>query len=319
MLAAIESLGFVTDGRLLALNSYENRVWQVGREDQPDPLIAKFYRPGRWSDEAIAEEHGFSAELAEAGISVVAPLLIDGHSLHKHAGYRFAVFSRQGGRAPELESRATLSHLGRVLGQLHNVGAAGRFAHRPTIGIASHGRQAVAVLLDEGWVPSDLVPAFGALSEHLLGALETAWERCRQPATFRLHGDCHPGNILWREVQGQGQAHFVDLDDCLTGPAIQDLWMLLSGEDHEQAEQLGWVLEGYRLFRDFDPAELNLIEPLRTLRMLHHAAWLARRWHDPAFPPAFPYFSGHGYWASLIGQLKEQLALLQHGSPIRLP
>ncbi len=299
---AVDALGLRSDGRLLALNSYENRVWQVGL-DGAEPVIAKFYRPGRWSDAAIVEEHAFAQELAEAGLSVVAPLRLDGASLFHHAGFRFALFPRRGGHAPELAHRPTLEVLGRTLGRIHAVGASARFRHRSGLTIDSHGHQPVAALLAGGWLPAHLETSFSTLAEHLLEAVDACWQRAGAIQTLRLHGDCHPGNILWRD----DQAHFVDLDDCLSGPAIQDLWMLISGDRDERAAQLDWLLSGYQLFRHFNAAELNLIEPLRTLRMLHHQAWLARRWDDPAFPRAFPWFGEARHWETVVQQLREQL------------
>ncbi len=310
---AIEALGMLGDGRLLALNSYENRVWQVGLE-AGDPVIVKFYRPGRWSDEAIAEEHRFSRELADSGLSVVAPVSINGNTLFHHDRYRFAVFPRQGGHAPELSHKPTLTALGSALGRLHAIGAAAAFEHRQTCSVRLWGHEPVQWLLDNQWLPGHLETAFSGLCEHLLEAIEATWARAGEFRRIRLHGDCHPGNILWRN----DRAHFVDLDDCLTGPAIQDLWMLISGERQEREQQLGWLLQEYRLFHDFDARQLHLIEPLRTLRMLHHQAWLARRWNDPAFPRAFPWFGEQRHWENLIGQLREQLDQLQQ-PPLELP
>ncbi|TVQ39172.1 MAG: serine/threonine protein kinase [Wenzhouxiangella sp.] len=310
---AVESLGLVTDGRLLALNSYENRVWQVGIESG-EPLIAKFYRPDRWSDQAIAEEHEFALELAGHGLSVVAPLKFDGQTLHRHQAFRFALFPRRGGHAPELAHRPTLEALGRVLGRMHAVGASGRFDHRRTLSIAEHGRAPVSYLLSNDWLPAHLQTGFESLATYLLEAIDATWPRAGKYQAIRLHGDCHPGNILWRD----DTAHFVDLDDCLTGPAIQDMWMLISGEPDERAAQIGWLLNGYRMFHDFNPAELNLIEPLRCLRMLHHQAWLARRWEDPAFPLAFPWFTDARHWENVMQQLREQLDELQQ-PPLQLP
>ncbi len=309
---AVESLGLVTDGRLLALNSYENRVWQIGIEEG-QPLIAKFYRPGRWTEEAIREEHQFALELADHGLSVVAPLAYDEQTLHWHQEFRFALFPRRGGHAPELAHRPTLEALGRVLGRMHAIGASASFSDRPTLSIDQHGRAPAEYLLGNDWIPFHLQSAFETLSAHLLEAIEATWARAGAFQTIRLHGDCHPGNILWRD----DTAHFVDLDDCMTGPAVQDLWMLISGESDERSNQLGWLLDGYRMFHSFNPAELNLIEPLRCLRMLHHQAWLARRWEDPAFPLAFPWFTDARHWENVLQQLREQLDELQQ-PPLQL-
>ena len=306
MLEAVESLGLQADGRVLALNSYENRVFRVGLEGGP-PAVAKFYRPGRWTDAAILEEHAFAAELRAADLSVVAPQAFAGRTLHLAGGHRFALFPLQGGHAPETGDREVLRHLGRVLGRMHAVGARTRFVHRGRLGIDSHGGDAVDFLLDAGWLPPELEENFATLADALLDACDAAWARAGAPAMLRLHGDCHPGNILWRD----GQAHFVDLDDCLTGPAVQDLWMLLSGSADEQRRQLDWLLEGYGEFRDFDWRERHLIEALRTLRLLHFHAWIARRWHDPAFPRAFPWFDEPRHWEGVIVQMQEQLGALQ--------
>jgi Ser/Thr protein kinase RdoA (MazF antagonist) len=308
VLEAAEALGLSPDGRLLALNSYENRVWQVGMDDG-EPVIAKFYRPGRWSDEAIAEEHAFTAELAEAGLSVVAPLAFDGRSLHEHAGFRYALFPRQGGHAPEPAHEPTLRRIGRALGRLHGVGRARDFSHRPAISIEALGETPRAWLLDHGWLPPHLEDAFASLTADVLAHAEAAWQRAGEIATIRLHGDCHPGNILWRDAP-----HFVDLDDCRSGPAVQDLWMLVSGERAERERQWSWLLEEYALFADFDARELQLVESLRALRMIHYQAWLARRWADPAFPRAFPWFDDPRHWEGVIGQLREQLSELQEPS-----
>lgn len=306
VLDAVESLGFATDGRVLALNSYENRVYRIGIDDAA-PIVAKFYRPGRWSDAGIGEEHAFAAQLRDADLSVVAPLAVHGHTLHHHAGHRLAVFPLQGGHAPELEHRATLQQLGRTLARLHTVGARGRFAHRPTLDIATFGREPVRYLHDAQWLPPNLEAGFTRLADALLAHCDASWQRAGDITTLRLHGDCHPGNILWRD----DHAHFVDLDDCLTGPAVQDLWMLLSGSADEQRRQLDWLLEGYGEFRDFDWRERYLIEALRTLRLLHFHAWIARRWHDPAFPRAFPWFDAPRHWEGVIVQMQEQLGALQ--------
>jgi len=305
VLDALDGAGYITDGRLLALNSYENRVYQVGIEGGA-PVVAKFYRPGRWSRAAILEEHAFAAELDQHELPVIAPLAdASGTSLLEHAGFLFAVYPRQGGRAPELDRPEHLAQLGRLLGRLHGIGASRRFRHRPALTLQDFGHDAVAFLLAHEFVPPELRPAYESVTAHLLAKLEALFARTADLATLRLHGDCHPGNILWRDGP-----HFVDLDDARSGPAVQDLWMLLSGPRADMESQLAVLLEGYTQFRDFDPRELQLIEGLRSLRMLHHSAWLARRWDDPAFPPSFPWFRLPRYWEDQILALREQLALL---------
>jgi Ser/Thr protein kinase RdoA (MazF antagonist) len=311
VLDAVEALGFECDGRVLALNSYENRVYRVGIEDAV-PIVAKFYRPGRWTDDAIREEHAFARELKDAELSVVAPLELDGDTLHEDAGYRYALFPLQGGQAPELDHRDTLRQLGRTLARIHNVGARAPFVHRIELSLDTHGYDPVDWLLDHDWLPPELEAPFEKLTDAIFDHLEAAWERAGDVNFLRLHGDCHPGNILWRTEPGQpGVAHFVDLDDCLTGPAIQDLWMLLSGHADDQRRQFDWLLQGYGEFRDFDPREVHLVEALRALRLLHFNGWVARRWSDPAFPRAFPWFEEPRHWESVISQLQEQLAALQ--------
>jgi Ser/Thr protein kinase RdoA (MazF antagonist) len=305
VLQAIDSIGLATDGRLLPLNSYENRVYQVGVEDA-DPVIAKFYRPGRWTDEAIREEHEFSLELAEAEIPLVAPSVIGGETLFLHQGFRFAVFRRQGGHAPELEDRETRLWLGRFLGRIHAVGRSKPFSHRPALDPQGFGDDSVETLLSGNWLPPHVESAFASLAGDLMTHVRAAWERAAGFAAIRLHGDCHPGNLLWRDGPW-----FVDMDDCRSGPALQDLWMLISGERWEMERQLGDVLEGYTDFCDFDRRELQMLEALRTLRMLHHAAWLARRWQDPAFPAAFSWFDSPRYWDDFVLGLREQLAAMQ--------
>jgi Ser/Thr protein kinase RdoA (MazF antagonist) len=314
ILASVESLGLATDGRILALNSYENRVYRIGIEDAA-PRVLKFYRPGRWTDAAILEEHAFSAGLRDHDLSVVAPESFAGQTLHFHAEHRFAVFPMQGGHAPEPGDRDTLRQIGRTLGRLHAIGAGSRFMHRGTLGVDSHAVDSVGYLLDAGWLPAELESNFEALCHLVLDAIESAWEAAGPFAEIRLHGDCHPGNILWRE----GQAHFVDLDDALMGPAMQDLWMLCTGDAADRAEQLGWLLEGYELFQTFDRRQLHLIEALRALRLLHYHAWIARRWSDPAFPAAFPWFESPRHWEQVIVQLQEQLFALREPTLELLP
>lgn len=306
ILDAVESIGYRADGGLLALNSYENRVYQIGIDDAP-PLIAKFYRPQRWSDAAIQEEHDFSLALETEEIPVVAPLVdAAGRSLHSFAGYRFALFPRRGGRWPELDDPDNLAWLGRYLGRVHQLGAARSFQHRPTLAPETLGTASVRFLLESGWVPVELRQAYLEVTKALLAAIDAAFAAAKGYGSTRLHGDCHPGNILWTP----NGPHFVDLDDAVNGPAIQDLWMLLSGDRQERALQLSFVLEGYELFADFDPRQLGLIEPLRSLRMIHYAAWLARRWDDPAFPVAFPWFATPQYWQDHINSLEHQVAIL---------
>ncbi len=305
ILDAMESLGLRADGRQLALNSFENRVYQIWLEDAP-PVIAKFYRPGRWSDAAILEEHAYSRELSENELPVVAPLQFNGATLFEHSGFRFAVYARQGGRVPELSDRATLTQLGRLIGRIHALGALAPFRHRPYLDIRSFGDESRDFLLAGDWLPPDLKEVWRGVSAQALEGVGRAWERAGAVTALRLHGDCHLGNMLWTDAG----PHFVDLDDSRMGPAMQDLWMLLSGDRGSMAGQLAEVLAGYESFHPFDRRELNLIEALRTLRLLHYSAWLARRWDDPAFPAAFPWFGSQHYWQDRILELREQIALL---------
>jgi Ser/Thr protein kinase RdoA (MazF antagonist) len=312
VIRAIESTGFLSDGRLLALNSYENRVYQVGLEDGP-PVVTKFYRPGRWSDAQILEEHGFALELAEAEIPLVPPMMLNDRTLHHFEGFRFAVFQRRGGHAPELDDQETRVWLGRFLGRIHAIGASRPFRHRQALTPERFGLQSIATIREGGWLPPHLEAAFDSLADDLMSHVDAGYARAGPTSDIRLHGDCHPGNILWRDGP-----FFVDLDDCQSGPAVQDLWMLLSGEAEEMAVQMKDIIDGYREFHDFELRELQLIEPLRTLRMLHHAAWLARRWEDPAFPIAFPWFGEPRYWEDLVLGLREQLSRMQEPA-IQLP
>ena len=305
LLDAVEDCGYETDGRLLALNSYENRVYQVGLDDGP-PVIVKIYRPGRWSNEAILEEHDFALELANEEIPVVAPLSIDGSTLHDWQGYRLALYPRQGGHWPELNTREEREWMGRFIARMHAVGSTRPFEHRPVLDIDSFGHQSRSYLLEQGYIPAHIETAYQTLSHDLLQQISSIFESAGNITQLRLHGDCHPGNILWTQ---QGP-HFVDLDDCRSGPAIQDLWMLISGDRHEMQSLLIDIIEGYIQFQDFDERELQLIEPLRTLRIIHYAAWLARRWQDPAFPRAFPWFNTDRYWEEHILALREQASLL---------
>jgi Ser/Thr protein kinase RdoA (MazF antagonist) len=303
VLDAIEALEFRCDGRVLALNSYENRVYQIGLEEG-EPLVAKFYRPGRWSDAAIREEHAFSGELAAQEIPVVAPLVREGESLHVHHGFRYAVFPRRGGRWPELGLIDEREWVGRFLGRIHAVGRASAFRERGALSMEDLGRNARDFALDGEWMPDYLATKYADLTEELLEAVEVRASRWGGARLGRILGDCHRGNILWTDLG----PHFVDLDDCLTGPAIQDVWMLLSGGLQEMRTELQDLLKGYEQFLPFDRREIALIEPLRALRMIHYSAWLARRWHDPAFPKAFPWFAEPRYWEQHYRSLEDQLA-----------
>lgn len=308
VLTAVEALGLVPDGRLLALNSFENRVYRIGIEDA-EPLVAKFYRPGRWTDAQILEEHGFTAELAAAEIPAVPPLILAGNTVHHFGGFRFALSPMRGGRTPELEDPAVLAHLGRYLGRIHAVGASAAFRARPSLDITSFGAGPLEQLLDEGWLPPDLEPTYRKVAAEALDGVRACYAAAGGVAEIRLHGDCHRGNILWTD----DGPHFVDFDDARRGPAVQDLWMLLSGDRQEMGQQLDWVLAGYETFRAFDQRELHLIEALRTLRLIHFAGWLARRWDDPAFPAAFPWFGTHHYWREQIHQLEGQILSMRDG------
>jgi Ser/Thr protein kinase RdoA (MazF antagonist) len=305
ILDALEAAGFEPTGGLLELNSYENRVFQIELEDGRF-VVTKFYRPGRWSDQQIAEEHAFTRELADADLPVVTPAERDGESLFRHGGYRFAVYPRQGGHPPDIESEDNLRVLGRTIARIHAVGAVRRFTSRPDLSVERLGSDSRTFLLERGFLPPDIEPAYASLTEHLLERATAAMQRARRGTMARIHGDCHLGNLLWRG----DTPHFVDFDDCVNGPPIQDLWMLLSGEREERQAQLGVILDAYTMFQDFDAASVALIEPLRTLRIMHHAAWIARRWHDPAFPRAFPFFDTPRYWSEHVLALREQMAAL---------
>lgn len=316
VLDALDSIGLRGDGRLLGLNSYENRVYQIWLEDEPAPgsappvVVAKFYRPGRWSDAQILEEHGFVRELAERELPVVAPLAPGGRTLHAFGGYRFAVYPKRGGRAPELEDRETLEWMGRFIGRIHAVGALARFSARPALDLESFGTEPRDYLLAHGFIPPDLAAAWASVAAQALDGVRRCYERAGAVKSLRLHGDCHAGNVLWTDSAKAHGPHFVDFDDARMGPAVQDLWMLLSGERAAMVRQLADVLAGYEDFYEFDARELHLVEALRTLRLIHYSAWIARRWDDPAFPAAFPWFNTQRYWQDRILELREQIALM---------
>ena len=310
---AIEAVGPRCDGRLMALNSFENRVYQIGIEDggversSDSFLIAKFYRPGRWSDETIQEEHDFLAELVAGEIPAVPPIVLNGTTLHHHGAHRFALFERRGGRAPELDDDRVLERIGRFMGRLHRVGSSRSFKSRESVDIETFGDRPLAWLDQSNWIPPELKAAWAAVTQLAMAGVRRAFERAQGIELIRLHGDCHAGNILWTDAG----PHFVDFDDSRTGPAIQDLWMLLSGDGTSQSRQLTQVLKGYQTFGRFDLRELHLIEALRTLRYVHYTAWIARRWEDPAFPAAFPWFGSVRDWQDRILALREQVGAME--------
>lgn len=303
ILSAIESVGFACNGSLIALNSYENRVYQIGIEDA-DPIIAKFYRPNRWSDAAILEEHAFALELVEHEIPIVAPLQTDAGTLVTYNNYRFALFPRRGGRPLELDNLDHLEWMGRFLGRLHAVGATKKFEHRITLNVQTYGYQPYQFLLDNHFIPDTAKHNYCAVMDTILQSIEQIYQLVEPITLIRLHGDCHAGNVLWNNGP-----LFVDLDDCLQGPAIQDLWMLTSGQDIK--EQLDRILDGYEEFFEFNYQELKLIEVMRTLRMIHYSGWLAKRWDDPAFPLNFPWFNTPRYWDEQLHVLREQATKLE--------
>lgn len=305
---AVQSLGLHCDGRLLALNSYENRVYQVGI-DESEPLIAKFYRPERWSDEQIIEEHLFCNELAAQELPVIAPIALSAHSqtttLPQYQGFRFALFPRRGGRAPELDNLDNLYILGKMIGRIHQVGAVKPFVHRPRLDVQAFGVASVAFITDN-MIPRSLQEVYVGVTTDLLSAVNESLATLKQEDYIRVHGDCHGGNFLWRD----DLPHFVDFDDARMAPAIQDLWMLLCGDRMRQQAQLGRILDGYSQFCDFESRQLRWVEAMRSLRLMYFSAWLARRWEDPAFPRAFPWFNTPRYWGDHILELREQLAAL---------
>lgn len=300
---ALESIGIRAESGLLALNSYENRVYQFTDEERCR-YVVKFYRPQRWSRAQIQEEHDFTLELIDQEIPVAPPLVINGATLHQYQGYLFALFASVGGRQFEVDNFEQLEWVGRFMGRIHQVGSRQTFQHRPSIGLDEYLYQPRQLLQGSSFIPHHLEHAFFSDLDMLIQAIEQQWLPGYNP--IRLHGDCHPGNILWRDGP-----MFVDLDDARSGPAVQDLWMLLNGDRHDKLAQLDTLLEGYAEFNDFDQAELALIEPLRGLRMVHYMAWLAKRWQDPAFPLAFPWFNDPKYWENQVLAFKEQIAALQ--------
>ena len=306
----IEEFGYQCDGRLLALNSYENRVYRVGLDDGSS-LIAKFYRPQRWSNECILEEHSYTQMLADLEIPVVAPLTVDGQTLLETEHFRIAMFTNRGGRAPDLENFDQLEQMGRFMGRIHQVGKSESFQYRPRLTIDSFGHQARQYILDNDFIPKDLEQAYASLTEQLLKETALCYERAGDVELIRCHGDCHPSNVLWTD----DGPHIVDFDDARMAPAVQDLWMFISGDRADQTAGLDAVLAGYTEFCDFDPRQLHLIEALRTLRLIHYYGWLAKRWDDPAFKIAFPWFNTQQCWEDHILSLREQAALI-HEEPL---
>jgi Ser/Thr protein kinase RdoA (MazF antagonist) len=306
---ALASVGLFGDGRMLALSSYENRVYQLWLEtphEGADVVVVKFYRPGRWSDEQILEEHAFAAELAQGEVPMVAPLVIEGRTLHQFGGFAFSVSPRRGGRPPELDDGEVLEWIGRFLARIHIVGSRAAFTQRPALDARTFGEDSRDWLIEHHAIALDVQAAWLARCNEALSII--ADSPLSEARAIRTHGDCHPGNILW--VPGQGP-HFVDLDDARMAPAVQDIWMLLSGERAQKQKQLGALVDGYEEMREFDRAELALIEPLRTLRLVHYSAWLARRWHDPTFPINFPWFGTRDYWQGQVEMLEEQIEQLR--------
>jgi Ser/Thr protein kinase RdoA (MazF antagonist) len=323
VLDALASVGLYGDGRLMALSSYENRVYQVHLESpvgsaasRGDIVVVKFYRPDRWSDAQIIEEHAFAAELMAAEIPVVGALALNGRTLNHFGGFSFSVSPSRGGRRPELDNPDVLAWIGRFLARIHTVGSARPFQHRPALNLQTFGLESRDILLAGDHLPLDMASRWHKAFDVAMQTAQAVFESVEQGTStvkhLRLHGDCHPGNILWTPEGTPGAGpHFVDLDDARSGPAVQDLWMLLSGDRAQCTQQLGALVDGYEEFREFDRRELALIEPLRTLRLVHYSAWLAQRWHDPIFPINFPWFGSSDYWQGQVDMLQEQTEAMQ--------
>jgi len=305
VLDAVEAMDLMTDGRLLALNSFENRVYQIGLEDA-QPIVAKFYRPGRWTNAQIHEEHQFSFELKNQDIPVVAPMKIEGDSLLEYQDFRFALFPRQGGREPVLESADNLEWLGRLLGRIHSIGNHYGFQHRHQLIDWSRIVGSAEIVVELDFVPNAILGRYRETTESLITLIQQRFESVPELEQHPIHGDCHRGNVLWTD----DGPHFVDLDDCCVGPAVQDFWMLLDGEAEQRQIQMDHLLTGYEQFMDFDQRQLKLIEALKAIRMIEYAAWIARRWHDPAFPRSFPWFAEPRFWEEHLTSLTQQKAAL---------
>ncbi len=317
VLDALDAVGLFCDGRLLALNSYENRVYQAWLDERARP---PWIRRLRSSSSSIVRRGGAmsrSARSTHSSPNWPCARFRSSRRLHAAArpcivspSFRYAVYPQCGGRAPELEDRATLEWIGRFVGRIHGVGANAPFRVRPSLDVASFGDEPREWLLANGFIPPDLVAAWESVAAQAIERVRHCYERAGAVRNIRLHGDCHAGNVLWRTGGPMQGPHFVDFDDCRSGPAVQDLWMLLSGDRDDMRRQLRAVLAGYEDFCDFDDRELHLIEALRTLRLIHYSAWLARRWHDPAFPAAFPWFNTQRYWQDRVLELREQIAAM---------
>lgn len=305
VLDSIESVGILPQAALLALNSYENRVYQF-RDDNEKKFVVKFYRPQRWSDQQILEEHEFSLQLSDSEIPVIPPLKFNNQTLFKFSGFRFSIFECRGGRAPELEDKKVLEWIGRFIGRIHAIGESQPFEHRPELTIHSFAESSVDFLLEENFIPSHILPAYKAITEQLIEISQQRFSDLGNYSRIRLHGDCHPSNVLWTD----DGPHFVDFDDARMGPAVQDLWMLMN--DASDRELWNKLLQGYEDFMEFDDRQFKIVEPLRTIRMIHYSAWLARRWEDPSFKHNFPWFNTARYWEEHILSLKEQLSVTLH-------
>jgi len=306
---ALWDTGLRVDSGLTALNSYENRVYQFSDEERRR-YVVKFYRPQRWSREQISEEHQFALELEQNEVPLAAPLMLNGSTLHQHDGFWFAVFPSLGGRQYETDNEDQLESVGRFLGRIHQTGERRLFTARPTIGLQEYIEEPARVLQQSDLVPSALKDTLNDSIAELSKTLQACWHT--RWTTLRLHGDCHPGNILWRDGP-----LFVDLDDARNGPAVQDLWMLVNGDRQQQRIQWDILLEAYNEYRDFDINELSLIEPLRAMRMVYYLAWIVRRWQDPAFPRNFPWMTEEDFWRRQIASFREQNTVLQQ-PPLRL-